>query len=212
MRVRNYPLLAACLFAGTALAQNAAVKIAGEGEIKNEWDVKSGHKLTAPGYPEEAKGMTDNVCIALGYRIQPDGTTSDFAVIHNWTSNIKAANQNVEYLDPYARAASDAVSQWRFSPKPGLAQAQAVDTVATIAFKGNRRGESLGAIREHCKVADLSAALKERRDVLEGEQMVNHTRLDRMYQEQARAERRAAAEKRALGSGAYHPNASSKGY
>ncbi|QIK81096.1 hypothetical protein G7069_05495 [Lysobacter sp. HDW10] len=212
MRFAHLTVCLTCVLSTVSVAQTTATKVANEGEISRDWDVAPGHALSAPGYPAEAQGMGDSVCVALGYRIQPDGSTSDFAVIHNWTSNNKAANQNVEYLDPYARAASLAVSTWRFAPKPGVTQAVPVDTVATFAFKGKRSGESLAAIRAHCALNDVAAALKERRDALAGDQQAVRTRLDRMYQEQAREERRSAAEKRALSSGAYHPNAASKGY
>src|SRR5689334_19673500 len=69
-----------CCLAFTALAADKS-RIANEGAIADEWMLAPGAKLAAPGYTKEMKESGDNVCVALGYAINPDGKTSDFTLL-----------------------------------------------------------------------------------------------------------------------------------
>ena len=71
--------------------------IANEGGIRDKWMLADGVPLAAPGYPAEFAPALRNVCIALGYRNNPDGTTSDFQVVKQWNS---AAEDKVVYGIP----------------------------------------------------------------------------------------------------------------
>ena len=75
------PMLVAfslCALAAVAQAEDR-VRIVNEGGIRDQWMLADGIKLAAPGYPAAFAERGDNVCVALGYAIKPDGTTSDFA-------------------------------------------------------------------------------------------------------------------------------------
>ena len=148
-----------CVVAGAALgADRSDVRLYDEGSLGTDYMIAPGTQITSPGFPFAAKGRTDNVCVALAYRVQPDGSAQGFAVLNNWTSNSEAARRDAAYLDPYARAAAEAVSQWRFVPKHRDAgSSDTAVTIATFAFKGERGGEELGDIRAHCKIDKITA-------------------------------------------------------
>ena len=67
--------------ASFAQASNEDVRIADEGKIGAWWQLADGVRIGAPGYPEQALAGRHDACIALGYLIQPDGTTSDHVVV-----------------------------------------------------------------------------------------------------------------------------------
>ena len=72
------PALALALFASLAGASPASaadkVRVVNEGGIRDEWTLAPGAKLAAPGYPAAFANRGENVCMAIGYRINPDGT------------------------------------------------------------------------------------------------------------------------------------------
>ena len=108
------------------------VRIVNEGGIKDQWMLAEGTKLAAPGYPAALVERGHNVCIALGYAIKPDGTTSDFSIVKSWSS--AGQDQPDEYWDAFAQASAGAVSQWAFAPRPEVAEPQPTYTVATMQF------------------------------------------------------------------------------
>jgi len=133
------------------------VRIVNEGGIKDQWTLAEGAKLAAPGYRAGMVERGDNVCIALGYAINPDGTTSDFSVVKSWSS--AGAEQPDEYWDVFAQASAGAVSQWAFAPRPEVAEPRPTYTVATMQFMGKQPMDG-AELRGHCRVDDLAAQLK----------------------------------------------------
>ena len=115
--------------------------------------------LAAPGYPAEFAPDMRNVCIALGYRINPDGTTSDFQVVKQWNSAAEDKEPVPGFWEAFAKAGAAAVGQWRFKPRPEVAEAQPVFTVATLNFQATRDIEA-AALRAHCTIPDLAAHMK----------------------------------------------------
>ena len=89
----------------------------------------------------------------------------------------------IEYL---AGAGADAVSQWRFQPRPGIAP-EPTYTVATLGFEGGR--EPGGAVvNAHCRISDLAARLGE----TSGRRLLNdplRQDLERQRQAQRQAQR-----------------------
>lgn len=130
--------------------------IAGEGRIGDRWMLADGATLATPVYPAHLAGRGDDVCVALGYRIQPDGRTSDFAVLKQWSS--AGDRQQEDYWRAFAEAGADALSQWRFQARPGVA-ARSTYTVATVVFSADP-GDG-AASREHCRIDDLAAFLQQ---------------------------------------------------
>jgi hypothetical protein len=153
----------ATLILGVVVAAVAApglagekVRIVNEGGIKDQWTLAEGTKLAAPGYPAALVERGDSVCLALGYAIKPDGTTSDFSIVKSWSS---AGEQSDEYWDAFAQASAGAVSQWAFAPRPEVAEPQPTYTVATMQFMGKPAMDG-AELRGHCRVDDLVAQLK----------------------------------------------------
>ncbi|QIK81094.1 hypothetical protein G7069_05485 [Lysobacter sp. HDW10] len=140
-------------------ADSKGVHLYDEGALGLDYNVAPGTKIVSPSYPFAAAGSGDNVCISLAYRVQPDGQARGFAVLNNWTSNTSAARSNDAYLDPYARAAAEAVSHWHFVPKVSTSTGKqdAAVSIATFAFKGAKGGDNIQQIRARCKVDNLAA-------------------------------------------------------
>jgi hypothetical protein len=117
--------------------------------------LKEGVPLAVPVYPPSMVSRKDQVCVSIGYLLHEDGTTSDFALLKAWTS---AGNDEPEagYWQAFAESAGDALRQWRFQPRPEVAQAKPVYTVATFVFGG-----APAQNRSKCAVPNLIARLRE---------------------------------------------------
>lgn len=155
------PMLVAfslCALAAVAHAGDR-VRIVNEGGIRDQWMLADGVKLVAPGYPAAFAERGDNVCMALGYAIQPDGTTSDFTVLKSWGSSAGKKEPQAGFWDAFAQASAGALSQWRFKPRPEVTKPQPTFTVATLHFMG-RQAADVTELRSHCRVDDLAALLK----------------------------------------------------
>ncbi|MUV12636.1 hypothetical protein [Noviluteimonas gilva] len=140
--------------AGSASAADG-ITVVNEGGIRDRWMLAPGVPLAVPQYPPQFARRHDTVCIGVGYLLKPDGTTSDFALLKGWTS---AGNTEPEsgYWQAFAESAGDALKQWRFQPRPEIAQAKPVYTVATFVFGGQPAQH-----RSKCAVPNLIARLRE---------------------------------------------------
>lgn len=154
-------VLACGLVAGSAWAQAVLpdndVQVANEGRIGDRWMLAPGATLATPAYPAHLAVRGDDVCLALGYQINPDGSTSNFAVIKQWSSAGDAEPVD-GYWAGFAQAGADALSQWRFQARPGISPVQPTYTVATLAF--NAGEDAPAALRANCAVADLAATIQ----------------------------------------------------
>jgi hypothetical protein len=162
MSARILPrLLLTLSLCGLVAAAAAAdrTRVVNEGGIRDQWMLADGIKLAAPGYPAEFKDRGDNVCVAIAYAIKPDGSTSDFALLKQWSS--AGDKEPVKgYFDAFATAGAGALSQWKFKPRPEVAEPQRTVTVATLHFTG-KEPMDLAALRSHCLVSDLAAVIQE---------------------------------------------------
>jgi hypothetical protein len=154
------------LLFGLFLVQGAAFaagedRIANEGTIGDKWMLADGTTLALAAYPAALASRGDDVCIALGYRIREDGTTSDFAVLKQWNSATKEDEPAEGYWQAFAQAGADAVAQWRFKPRPEVTIPRATYTVATIAFTGAH--SQAGDFKNHCRISDLAALIQDRK-------------------------------------------------
>jgi hypothetical protein len=143
-------ILLSCLASAGASEQ---VKVVPEGGLAKDWILQPGHALAAPGYPATFADRGDDVCVAIGYRVQPDGTTSDYVMLGGWNSSRREKEPANGYWDAYSQAGAAAVSQWRFAPKPGSDMA-AVDTVAVMTFRGESSTRTTDELRGKCAVPD----------------------------------------------------------
>ena len=168
-------VLAAALFAGLATAAGAIAadspvrsdppqRVANEGTIGDNWTLAPGATLPAPVYPPHLAARGANACIALGYLIERDGTTSGFEVLKQWNSESGEDEPVSGFWEAFANAGADAVAQWRFQPRPGKV-AVPTYTVATLGFEGGRTPGGAAANR-HCRIGELAdhlAQMKQRR-------------------------------------------------
>ena len=148
-------LVAAC---GAAHAADTVVRTVDEGGIRDQWTLASGATLATPQYPVDvARSAPVDACMALGYRIAPDGTTSDFRVLKQWNN----ASGELEPVDgawaSFAQTAADAVSQWKFAPRAN-ATPEAVYTVATLTWRG-RNVTDARTLQSHCRITNLAAQI-----------------------------------------------------
>ena len=188
-------LAAACaVLSSGAQARDFSVlehdRIANEGAIASEWQVADGALIAAPAFPAEfAHTGAPNACIALGYRINPDGTTSDFLVLKQWNEATGSDDPQRGFNAAVATAARAAVAQWKFAPREGHSTAAAVDTVATMSFNANR-GMAAADLRRNCEIPDLAAFYNDQYD----DRDLVTDRLERRQYFEQRALRRAVAE------------------
>ncbi len=150
-----------------ALAASATAKdridIVDEGGIRKEWKLADGAELAAPAYPAEFASRGDNVCVAIGYAIQADGSTSDFSLLKAWASSTGGDREPMPgFWEGFAQAAGAAVAQWKFAPRPEVAEPKPVYTVATMHFIGREAADTT-ALRSHCAIADLAGYVQKQK-------------------------------------------------
>ena len=152
-------MLASCMAAAGAAEP---VKLVPEGGLAKDWIVQPGNELAAPGYPGTFADRGDDVCVAIGYRVQPDGTTSDYVMLGGWNSSRRYQQPATGYWDAYSQAGAAALSQWRFAPKPGddMDSNAAVDTVAVMTFRGESSTRTTSDVRAKCAVPSLVARMQ----------------------------------------------------
>lgn len=153
------------LFPTMALATGAAVaqqdvRIVNEGGIGDRWMLAEGASPVAPGYPAQFVERGDSVCLAMGYAINPDGSTSDFSLLKSWNSSGGDAEPVPGFLDGFSQAGANALSQWKFAPRPEVDDPQTTYTVATLFFRG-RDGIDTATLKQHCRIADLKALVRQ---------------------------------------------------
>lgn len=134
------------------------IRVTNEGGIRDEWTLPAGYKLALPAYPAEHAGQQAEACVAIGYLINPDGSTSDFALLKSWTSANVPSRSTQEYWSAFAQASAQALSQWRFQPRPEVRAVRPVYTVATLLFAAKSP-----QLRGRCAIPDLAARLRELR-------------------------------------------------
>ena len=158
-----------CMSVATVIALHATssmavdrLRIANEGAIRDEWMLADGVKLAAPSYPAALSERGDNVCVAIGYSIKPDGSTSDFMLLKNWSSSMGEKEPEAGYWDAFAQAGAGALSQWKFKPRPEVTTPRPTYTVATMHFMGKEAMDA-AALRSHCTISDLATVIQEKK-------------------------------------------------
>lgn len=179
-------LLPLCFASAIALPQSVErVRIANEGAIRDSWTLAPGAILPAPGYPGEFAERGDNVCVAIGYRIKPDGITSDFTLLRAWSSSGGHVEPMKGYWDAFSQASVAALSQWRFAPRADVGMPKAVDTVATMTFMG-KHAEDAAGLRARCKINDLVSYLEQVKEDRAKRGDMNRLQLEKVYMQQKR--------------------------
>ena len=134
------------------------IRIVNEGGIRDEWTLAPGTKLPVPAYPKAHEANQAEACVAIGYLLNADGTTSDFALLKAWSA--AEPKRDVDgYWTEFARDASDALARWKFMPRPEVASPRPVYTVATFMFAASNQME----LRKRCAIPNLAMRLAELR-------------------------------------------------
>lgn len=165
--------LALALLSTATIAQGRQ-RVANEGTIGDKWMLADGTKLTTAQYPPHLAAGARDVCIALGYKIGKDGGTSGFEVLKQWNSETGSNEPQQDFWKGFAQAGADALSQWKFKPRPDVRVPRETYTVATLSFMGSDQAKG-GDIGSHCKIGDLAALLQKR----ESDFVFNKSRLRR---------------------------------
>ncbi|HRO62237.1 hypothetical protein [Thermomonas sp.] len=135
------------------------IPVVNEGGIARQWTLAPGASLPVPAYPEIYKSSGAEVCVAIGYLLNADGTTSDFSLLKSWSSDESAQSQD-GYWALFAQDASNALARWKFAPRPEVVEAKPVYTVATFLFGA----KDVAQLRNQCSIPDLPYHLVELRN------------------------------------------------
>lgn len=154
-------LLACLLLALPApgLAQER-IKVVNEGGIRDAWTLAPGTQLAAPPYPASLAADPAEACVGIGYLLNPDGTTSDFALVRAWSADAPSGAEKEAYWRQFAEVSAAALSTWRFQPRPEAGKPEPVYTVATFLFAT----KDAQALRKRCSVANLANRIQELRE------------------------------------------------
>ena len=156
----GFRLLGALL--GLAVVVNASaadkIRIVNEGGIRDAWTLAPGAKLPVPASPKAYEADRAEACVAIGYLLNEDGTTSDFAMLDAWSAAEPKRDRDA-YWATFAQDASNALAHWKFVPRPEVSSPKAVYTVATFLFAASNPGE----LRKHCAIPNLALHLVEMR-------------------------------------------------
>lgn len=133
------------------------IPIVDEGGANQQWTPVPGTVLM-PAYPAEYASQPEEVCLTVGYLLNADGHTSDFALLKSWSSGGNPGSRT-GFWETFAGAASQALAQWRFAPKPGVASTEPVYTAATFVFGPT----GATGVQAHCAISDLATRLLELR-------------------------------------------------
>ena len=150
--------IAIALTSAVALAKTEErIDIVTEGGIGKNWGAAPGASFVAPGYPAEMKERAANVCLSIGYSLNPkDGMPTDLILLQSWSRDKDDVALTDKELEPFVQAAAGALSQWRFQAKESAQKHVHTFTAATMTFAGaeQTRPDNLPG---QCRIADLAA-------------------------------------------------------
>jgi len=189
MKIRSYTfLILLVVMASLTSPSHAAhpVRVVNEGGIRDEWMLADGVKLVAPAYPAAFARRGDNVCVAVGYLINPDGTTSEFSLLKAWASSTRGDKEpEPGFWAAFAKVGAVALAQWRFKPRPEVASPTPTYTVATMTLMG-RQAEDIVVLRKRCAIEDLAATKAELERLAKRRPDMNKYQLDKTLRDAAR--------------------------
>lgn len=155
MRVALTAVMAAAMSGAVTAADK--IPVVDESHLGERWTLQHNTQLMPP-YPPAYASDPEEVCLVLGYLVNPDGHTSDFALLKSWTSGDNHRGRT-QFWEAFGDLASRAVAQWKYVPA-GATPARPAYTAATFVFG---RPDAVMATRAHCVVPDLATRLAELR-------------------------------------------------
>lgn len=125
--------LSACLSVHVQAATDNRIPVLNESQVGEWWGIPAGTQLAAPAYPARYAADRAPACVAVGYLLNADGTTSDLGLLKSWSAAEPRRGREA-YWREFANEAASAMAQWRFVPTPGSGGPRQVYTVATFLF------------------------------------------------------------------------------
>ncbi len=148
-------LVLALGLATAGIASAGAPPILSEGGAGAYW--RPAAAFADPGVPAGVPDPGEDVCVSVGYQIQPDGSTSEYSMLKSWTSKHSRGLPAKDAYSLYAQMAVGTLMQRKFVPaEAGATKPPAVYTAATFAYSG-RADADRAAIRARCAIEDLPA-------------------------------------------------------
>ena len=139
-------LLAASLLAliGSASASDRA-SILSEGGAGQFWRPIP-ETMAMPAYPGIVADKSEDVCVGVGYMLNPDGSTSDFVVLTAWASKLPEAKSDDPHFLPFAQNSLAAVQRWKFASVSGAnSKVKPIYTAATFTFSTTAGADTLSS-------------------------------------------------------------------
>lgn len=128
--------------------------IVSENQLAETWKPDPNAPRVAVGYPTSAADKSRDVCVNIGFKIEKDGSTSNFTQVKAWSSATPNDEPPPEQLRPFVKSAAALVSMWKFVPAGD--KRRPVYTSASFVFVGSKSAGP-DAIRARCHIEDLSA-------------------------------------------------------
>lgn len=154
----RYIATLALILASVPVMAVEPIRVANEGAIKNAWTLPAGARLPTPVYPPQFSDRALEVCVGIGYLLNADGSTSDFALLKGWNSESGEREPAKGFWAAFAQASAVALQQWRFQPRPEVQRPSPVYTVATMMF--GKQGATLSPeLRRRCSIPNLAEHL-----------------------------------------------------
>jgi hypothetical protein len=180
------PLLAAAILGAATTAALAADKLAvlSEGGASAYWRPVA-ETIAVPAYPGIIADKSEDVCIGVGYLLNPDGSTSDFALLNAWGSKAGKAKADDPRFTAFAQNSLAAVQRWKFASTAAAGtKIKPVYTAATFAFSSNPTAD-VASLKGNCVIADLSDFIaKAQADAYRRRGNLDKGRMDRQRAEQ----------------------------
>lgn len=154
---RRSAYLALVLASASAFAAEP-IRVVNEGGIKSAWTLPAGAKLSAPAYPPQFAARALEVCVGVGYLVNADGSTSDFALLKGWNSESGEREPASGFWAAFAEASAAALQQWRFQSRPEVRRPVPIYTVATMLF-GKQGAAVSPELRRRCSIPNLARHL-----------------------------------------------------
>ncbi len=153
----NINILLATALLGVFGSASAADKatILSEGGAAQYWRPVP-ETIAMPAYPGIIADKSEDVCVGVGYMLNTDGSTSEFAMLKAWGSKTDGKRKATDpHFLAFAQNALAAVQRWKFASTSGPnSKIKPIYTAATFAFSTTPGGDA-ATVRGHCTIADL---------------------------------------------------------
>ncbi|MDI1251795.1 hypothetical protein [Thermomonas sp.] len=149
-------LLVLAINAPNARAAEDKIPVVNEDALNKTWIFPPEIKLKGLAYPPEYRDHQEEVCLAIGYVINPDGHASDLSLLKSWSSGEPKRDKD-KYWAAFADATSAELSQWKFVPAPEAKSPGAVYTVSTFVFASPSVLES----SKRCAIPSLTQHIRD---------------------------------------------------